>query len=152
MELRAADLLDEQSIIDACEGCTYVVHVASPVAFGIFDPEELIRPAVDGTLSAMRGALKHKVKRVVITSSIAAVSNGNTTKMKFDASDWTDPADCVGERKAYALSKTYSEKAAWDFVKDLKEEDRFELVSVLPALVFGRSLSGRWSAAGGFAE
>merc|ERR1711935_429322 len=71
----------------------------------------------------MRGALKHKVKRVVITSSIAAVSNGNTSKMLFTPDDWTDPADCLAERKAYALSKTYSEKAAWDFLKDLPGED-----------------------------
>jgi len=52
----------------------------------------LIRPAVDGTLSAMKGALKHKAKRVVVTSSVASVSTGNLSKLNFDASDWTDPA------------------------------------------------------------
>ena len=70
LELVSANLLDAESLDKAIEGCDYVVHIASPLP--IKSPEddmELITPAVEGTLAVMRAALKHKVKRVVVTSS-----------------------------------------------------------------------------------
>lgn len=81
LELVEADLDNEQSIHDAIEGCTYVVHTASP--FPLEKPKDeqvLIKPAVQGTLAALRGAQKHKVKRVVVTSSV--VSMWKTTDPK----------------------------------------------------------------------
>ena len=72
MELVEADLLDEASIINACEGSTYVIHTASPFSFRETE-EALVKPAVNGTLAVMRACTQHKVKRVVITSSIAAI-------------------------------------------------------------------------------
>ena len=92
LELVEADLMNEASIIDACEGCKYVVHTASP--FPVKQPkneDELIKPAVDGTLAAMKGALKHKCTRVVITSSIAAIyKSTDKKKSHFTDEDWTD--------------------------------------------------------------
>ncbi len=74
LELVEADLLDENSLMKACSGSTYIVHTASP--FPIENPrheDELIKPAVEGTLAIMKAARANKVKRVVITSSIAAI-------------------------------------------------------------------------------
>lgn len=74
IEFVNADLLDTQSIINACEGATYLIHTASPVVFNQpKDASVLVKPAVEGTLAAMRGAHLHKLKRVVLTSSVAAV-------------------------------------------------------------------------------
>jgi dihydroflavonol-4-reductase len=67
-------LLNEQSIIEACKDCTYVVHTASPFPLKMpKNEDELIKPAVEGTLAAMKGAEKYGIKRIVITSSIAAI-------------------------------------------------------------------------------
>lgn len=69
-----ADLQDPKSISDACEGATYLVHTASPIIFiSPKDENEMIKPAVDGILAAMNGAHKHKLKRVVITSTVGAI-------------------------------------------------------------------------------
>ncbi len=74
LELVEADLLKPESLSAAIEGCDYVVHTASP--FPLANPRdenEIIRPAVEGTLAVMRACHKFKVKRVVITSSIASI-------------------------------------------------------------------------------
>lgn len=76
LELVEADLLNEESVIEACKDCTYIIHTASP--FPIAQPkneDELIKPAVEGTLAALKGAQRYGAKRVVITSSTAAVSS-----------------------------------------------------------------------------
>lgn len=70
IEIVAADLLDAESLDKAIAGCDYVVHTASP--FPTKQPDDegvLIKPAVEGTLAVLTAALKHKVKRVVLTSS-----------------------------------------------------------------------------------
>jgi dihydroflavonol-4-reductase len=82
--------------------------------------DELIKPAVDGTMGALRACHKHRVKRVVITSSRAAISFGhNPPKEVYSDSDWSD-IDFLTEKGVeflggYTLSKTLAEKAAWDF-------------------------------------
>ena len=73
LTLKEADLLNKDSIEEAIAGSNYVVHTASPYFVG--KESELIKPAVDGTLAVMEAARKHKVKRVVLTSSCAAVFN-----------------------------------------------------------------------------
>ena len=76
LELVRVDLTQPDTVDEAVEGCQYVVHVASPVPATMpvkADEERLIRTAVDGTLNVLRSAMKHKVKRVVITSSTAAI-------------------------------------------------------------------------------
>lgn len=75
LKLVEADLTDEASLIKACEGANYIVHTASPFPMSQpKDENEVIKPAVDGTLAIMRAAQKNKVKKVVITSSTGAVT------------------------------------------------------------------------------
>jgi len=92
LELVEADLLDENSLMQACSGSTYIVHTASP--FPIENPrheDEVIKPAVEGTLAIMKAARANKVKRVVITSSTAAIDvSGDENKKNFTVEDWTD--------------------------------------------------------------
>ena len=93
LELVEADLLNEQSIIDGCEGSDYIVHTASPLVVTNQPKDEnvLIKPAVDGTLAVMRAAHTHKAKKVIITSSIAAIAHGHSSDKKhFTEDDWTN--------------------------------------------------------------
>jgi dihydroflavonol-4-reductase len=105
--------LNEESLIQAIQGSTYVVHTASP--FPLAAPKDenvLIKPAVEGTLSVCRAAHQSKVKRLVITSSVAAIMvSADKTKMDFTVEDWSDPSSS----SPYEKSKTLAEKAAWDF-------------------------------------
>ena len=89
----AADLLDPESIDRAVEGCNYVIHTASPLP--VRPPKDenmLIKPAVEGTLTVLEAALKHKVKRVVYTSALLAscMKNPENRKEKYDENDWSD--------------------------------------------------------------
>lgn len=126
-------------MIDAIAGAKYVVHTASPFPLKApKDENELIEPAVNGTLAAMRGAEKHGVTRVVITSSVAAVmTNKDPKKTHFNDQDWTD----LTIAKAYEKSKTLAEKAAWDFVEAQPEGKKIELATVNPGFVLGPNLN-----------
>jgi len=95
----------------------------------------LIQPAVEGTLAVMRAAHKFKVRRVVITSSVASIMSGGKDSYKdiYNEDDWSDVKACG----AYEKSKTLAEKAAWDFISDLPEKERFELVTINPSLILG---------------
>ena len=68
-----ADLLDETSLVKACKDSNFIVHTASPVVFKVKNEDDLIKPAVEGTLAIMKAARLNKVKRVVVTSSVAAI-------------------------------------------------------------------------------
>jgi dihydroflavonol-4-reductase len=92
----------------------------------------IIKPAVEGTLSVMRAAHKHKVKRVVITSSAVAMIVGNLDRV-INEEDWSILSVC----QPYEKSKTMAEKAAWDFLDALPEHEKFELVVVNPAFILG---------------
>lgn len=143
------DLEDDESIDNAVEGVTYILHTASPV--GIYeptDPNEMIRPAVEGTLSVMRAAVKHRVKRVVVTSSIAAIETQTSEFLAedpvLDESLWSN-LEAADEQhmSSYAKAKTLAEKAAWDFLENLAPgEHRPELVTILPGLVLGEYICG----------
>ena len=102
--------------MNACAGCDYIVHTASPFPDSQPKNEDvLIKPAVDGTLAVMRAAHQHKVKRVVITSSAVAIMSQKpeNRKDKYNEDDWSDLEVC----KAYEKSKILAEKTAWDFLK-----------------------------------
>jgi len=140
--LAEADLEKDIYWKEIVYGCTYVVHVASPFpAVAPADENELIRPAVEGTLRVLRAAADSEgtVRRVVVTSSVAAVAYGHehSTGRVLDEEDWSVPDKC----EAYQKSKTLAEKAAWDFVKGLPEAQRFELAVINPGFVAG-PLSG----------
>ena len=125
MELVEADLLDEASIMKACEGATYVVHSASPMS-PYLSEDELMKPAVFGTTAVMKACTQNKVKRCVITSSTMAICATDRTDMppkgsKWNETYWSNPDrpngqnDNYEDMQAYANSKTKGEKAAWDF-------------------------------------
>jgi nucleoside-diphosphate-sugar epimerase len=131
----AADLENDAGWPDAVAGCEYVLHVASPIPPGAPKHEdELIVPARDGALRLQRAARDAKVKRVVLTSSFAAIGYGHKPQQaRFDETNLTDPAgDGV---RAYAKSKTLAERAAWDFIT--KEGSGLELTVVNPVAVLG---------------
>ena len=133
-----ADLLDEDSLFKAMEGADYVVHTASPFMIGKVDHEDVfIKPAVEGTLSVLRAAVKDKVKRVVITSSVAAIYEVDEFPEVFNESFWSNTERKDPPIAPYTKSKTLAEKAAWDFQKSLPEEERFELVTINPSLILG---------------
>jgi len=135
IEVVAADLLRDEGWADAVADCTYVLHVASP--FPLSQPKdenELIIPAREGALRALRASRDAGVKRVVLTSSFAAVGySPKTHDGDYTEDDWTDPA--TPGISAYVKSKTLAERAAWDFVN--REGDGLELAVVNPVGVFG---------------
>ncbi|MBP8531982.1 aldehyde reductase [Streptomyces sp. MK37H] len=142
LDIVSADLTTDDGWDDAMAGCTHVHHVASP--FPSVQPDnadELIVPARDGTLRVLRAARDHGVKRVVMTSSFAAVGYSHKDGDEYDESDWTDPED---DNPPYIRSKTIAELAAWDFVA--KEGDGLELTVINPTGIFGPALGPRLSA------
>lgn len=130
----AADLESDAGWAEAVRGCDYVLHVASPIPPTVPKHEdELIVPAREGALRVMRAAREARVKRVVLTSSFAAIGYGHKPQTApFDETTWTDLAGYGAT--AYIKSKTLAERAAWDFVA---KEGGLELAVVNPAVVFG---------------
>jgi nucleoside-diphosphate-sugar epimerase len=141
----AADLNEDGGWPAAVDGCDYVLHVASPFpAAQPKDPDEVIRPARDGTLRVLRASLAGGVRRVVITSSTAAVRGAAAPPRRpLTEQDWTDPA--AHGLTPYARSKAIAERAAWDFVRDAGQTDRLAAVNpsgiLGPVLGDGRSYS-----------
>lgn len=146
VEIVEADLLSDAGWADAVRGCRYIVHVASPFPNAEPNhPDDVIKPAVEGTRRVLRFAAEAgTVKRIVVTSTMAAVHGevDDTGDREFDENDWTD-TEWKG-LEAYAKSKTLAEKAAWDFVNTLPEGKRFELVTINPSLVLGPVLHGTY--------
>jgi nucleoside-diphosphate-sugar epimerase len=136
LKLFRADLSADAGWADAAAGCDYVLHVASPFPSTVPKNEnELIGPARDGALRALRAARDAGVKRVVLTSSFAAIGYGapaDRTAM-FTEGDWTNLNDPTVQ--AYPKSKTIAERAAWDFIA--REGGGLELAVVNPVLILG---------------
>ena len=134
------DLESDDGWAAAIGGVDVLIHSASP--FPIASPKdenELVRPAVEGTLRALKAAHSAGVKRVVLTSSVAAVYGNDLPagKTEFDETMWTDVEHPVG-RVAYTKSKTLAEKAAWKYIET--EAPELELTTVNPVLVVGAPL------------
>jgi len=135
------DLMKDEGWDIAMEGCDYVLHVASPfVVKAPKDENELIKPAVDGTLRALKAAKKAGIKRVVLTSSTASMQGGQYGIVHLTQDSWTD----VNEKNvtAYFKSKTLAEKAAWDFIKNQTGNEKLELVVINPGPIYGPTLTG----------
>lgn len=141
VEFRIADLLKDEGWPEALANVALVLHVASPFpATQPADENELIRPAVEGTLRVLRAAkAAGTVKRVVVTSSVAAVAYGTPFAGRpYTESDWSDVEGKGSSITAYAKSKTLAEEAAWKFIKE--EGGSMELATVNPAGIFGPPL------------
>ena len=139
----AADLMHDAGWADAVAGCSHVAHVASPLPAGaVKHPDDLIVPAREGALRALRFSRDAGVQRVVLTSSVAAIAYGHKGRSEFSEADWSNLSDpAVG---AYPQSKTVAERAARDWLA--AEGGDLELVTVNPAMVFGPVLSDDFSA------
>lgn len=138
-----ADLQDDAGWPQAVAGCDYVLHIASPFPPSLPRHEdELIVPAREGALRVLRAARDAGVKRVVLTSSFAAVGYGQKVQAApFDESNWTDVAGA--DVQPYAKSKTLAEHAAWDFIA--REGGALELSVINPVGVFGPVLGPDYS-------
>ena len=139
----AADLTSDEGWAEAVEGCEYVLHVASPFPpKQPKDPDELIVPAREGTVRVLSASLNAGVKRVVVTSSVAAIRlSAAAATRPLDEGEWTNP-DSPG-LTPYIRSKTIAERAAWDLVRERGEEDRLAVVN--PGAIIGPVLSDDFS-------
>jgi nucleoside-diphosphate-sugar epimerase len=139
----AADLEQDAGWPEAVAGCDYVLHVASPFPASVpKNEDELIVPAREGALRVLRASRDARVKRVVLTSSFAAIGYGRPPQSEpFDETSWTDPNG--PDVLPYIKSKTLAERAAWDFIA--KEGGGLELSVVNPVGVFGPVLGPDFS-------
>ena len=137
LELMEAELTDPESWKEAVKGCTYVYHVASPIPVAVPREESvLVRPAVDGAVNVLTACAESgTVKRVVLTSSLGAVSIGMYGEMgrEYTEEDWS-PED---QSPPYEKSKLLAERRAWEFVEKLDEGKKFELATILPGTAIG---------------
>lgn len=134
----ALDLNSDDGWVEAMEGASALIHTASP--FPIEQPknaDDLIRPAVDGTLRAMASARAAGVMRVVLTSSTVALTDPLHRGM-MDETTWCDP-DAAGT-SAYAKSKTLAETAAWEFAT----QQGMQLTTINPGFVMGPPLDANF--------
>jgi dihydroflavonol-4-reductase len=134
-DIVSADLGDPESFRPAFSGCEYVIHTASPYVLNVEDPQrDLIDPSVSGTLAVLNAAVANpSVKRVVLTSSFAAVTD--EPDGTFDESMWNERSSV--DRNPYYFSKTAAERTAWGFAGS---QSQFNLVVINPSVVLGPSL------------
>lgn len=145
LEYCELNLLKDEGWEEAMEDCDFVLHVASP--FVIAEPKdenEMIKPAVEGTIRALKAAKKAGIKKVVLTSSTVAMA-GDKKKNHLTQASWTNPE--TDKITAYMKSKTLAEKAAWDFYNNQDAENKMELTVVNPGPIYGPTLTGNLSGA-----
>eukprot|EP00198_Chlamydomonas_reinhardtii_P013020 XP_001702357.1 heme peroxidase-related protein [Chlamydomonas reinhardtii] len=147
LKLFKADLLSEGSFDGAVSGCEYVLHTASPFSMNVRPSQSralLIEPAVRGVDNVLAAVERSpSVKRVVLTSSIAAVVLSTPEQARpgthyYDESSWNNAAS--ESVIPYAYSKTLAEKRAWELCK---QQSRWSLVTICPGLVLGPPVSSR---------
>jgi len=132
LTLVEAELTSKNGWLKAVEGCRYVFHLASPLPPSVpKDENDLIIPAVEGTLNVLEAAIQGGAKKVIVTSSCLTITVGLAPGQVATEEDWSKEEFC----SAYPKSKVRAEKAAWDFYENNK--DKIEITTVLPSLVFG---------------
>ena len=139
----ALDLGKDEGWDGVMDGCCALLHTASP--FPLQQPktdEEIIRPAVDGTVRALKAAKAAGIERVVLTSSAVAIMYKDLAagQTAFDEEDWSE--DFHPTQNAYGRSKTHAEKAAWHFLKT--EAPEMRLTTINPVLVLGPALDANY--------
>ncbi|MFF3569679.1 NAD-dependent epimerase/dehydratase family protein [Nocardia jiangxiensis] len=135
LEIVTAGLTADDGWAEATKGCEEVHHTASPMILSQ-DPDEVIVPARDGALRVLRAARDSGARRVVLTSSFAAIGYSPKPGAEYTEQDWTDP-DTPG-LAPYPRSKAIAERAAWDFHE--REGGDTELVTVNPTFILGPAL------------
>ena len=148
LDVIVADLASDNGWVEATQGIDYVLHVASPFPAVISDnDDDVIVPARDGTLRVLRAARDAGVKRVVMTSSFAAIGYSRKPGDSYTEEDWTDPAD---DNTAYIRSKVVAERAAWDFID--AEGGSLQLSVINPTGIFGPLLDDHLSSSIGLVK
>ena len=144
LQVRVADLNADAGWREACAACSGVLHVASPVpSESPKDDDEVVRPARDGALRVLKAARDAGVRRVVMTSSTAAVCYGHGGRSRpFTEADWSDPKDRT-DSSAYERSKMIAERAAWEW--HARDGGALELVTICPGAVIGPVLGRDFS-------
>ena len=138
LSLFEVDLNRDSGWNSAIRDCNYVLHVASPFVLTDEDEDFFVKPAVEGVQRALKFSKKHNVKKVILTSSFAAIHETlNDRQESFDEEDWSNPNK--PGISFYAKSKTMAELAAWEFME--MENPDFSLAVINPVLVMGPSLS-----------
>ena len=145
LEVVIADLNVDAGWREAARGCSYVLHVASPLPLSNpRDDNDLVRPARAGALRVLAAARDERVRRVVMTASTAAIAYGHGGReAPFTEADWSDETNRA-DSSAYERSKTIAERAAWDWLK--REGGTLELVTINPGAVLGPVLGRDFSA------
>ena len=137
LSLFEADLLSDDGWDAAIEGCDYLLHIASPFVLSNESLDFFVKPAVEGATRALKFAQKHGIKKVVLTSSFAAIGDTFDGTESFDESHWSDTTN--DRMSFYSFSKTLAEKAALDYIKNNNVD--FKLSVINPTAVLGPSLS-----------
>lgn len=134
LEIVEAELTDKDIWKEVCRGCHAIIHTASPNPFKAPKQElEVIYPAVEGTLAILHAAKELGIKRVIITSSIAAMRGGKY-KLTYNEDSWGEPENITGIEK----SKIFSERSAWFFCKENPGD--IQLTSINPGFLLGPCL------------
>ncbi len=137
LSLHKGQLLEEGSFDEALQGCDACIHTASPYVMDVKDPQkDLVDPAVEGTRNVLNAALKAGVSRVVVTSSMAAITDEPEADHVLTEEDWNEKSTLT--RNPYYLSKAEAERAAWKMAEDHPELD---LVVINPYVIMGPSIS-----------
>lgn len=136
LEVAAATLTADDGWAAAAAGCEEIHHTASPMVQPD-NPDEVIVPAREGTLRVLRAARDAGARRVVLTSSFAAIGYSPKPGAEYTEADWTDP-DTPG-LAPYPRSKAIAERTAWDFID--REGGDTELVAVNPTFILGPTLT-----------
>jgi len=145
LEFCELNLLKDEGWDDAMKGCDYVLHVASP--FVTTEPKDeniIIKPAVEGTLRALKAAKKAGIKKLVLTSSTVAMA-GDKKVQRLNQDSWTNPK--TDKVSVYIKSKVLAERAAWDFYKNQIGEPKLEMTVINPGPIYGPTLTGNLSGA-----
>lgn len=139
LQLLEADLRAHGAFDAAVAGCDTVFHTASPYVVDVADPQhDLVDPAVQGTLNVLQACTRASgVRRVVLTSSMAAVTDEPDSAHVLTEADWNTKSTL--DRNPYYLSKALAERAAWDFMA--REKPAFDLVALNPFVIMGPSHS-----------
>ncbi len=141
LEFCELDLLKDEGWEEAAKHCDYLMHVASPfISKAQADENELIKPAVEGTLRALRAAHRTGIKRVVLTSSLVAMLGDLKGDENINQTSWTQIN--AKNISAYLKSKTLAEQSAWRFINSQTGKHTLELVTIHPGPIYGPTISG----------
>ncbi|THU93560.1 D-lactaldehyde dehydrogenase [Dendrothele bispora CBS 962.96] len=141
------DMAKAGAFDEAVKGVDGIIHTAAEVHLNAVEPKDIIDPAIDGNLNLMRSALKYgdRLKRLVITSSCAAITSHADHPVTINEKNWNDASVKECEEKGrnasglakYAASKTLAEKAGWDFYEKHKSEVGWDITFLNPPWIFG---------------